>query len=470
MNLKIVAGWLSKIAFGHPIACLSPRSQLVLRQWRDVLVYGAVGAATILLLIHWRRHDLHVLLDVPLWILVVEALGLLAVLHRWGTFTGVRHLPSYPPLWVGALFGAGMLLLVVGGFASVRGDLIVPSEAAGLMWLLGILCLASVVLLALASAFSCLFRRPGPSVVLDETSLPPAEELASFEKLTEWLIRDDAPTSLADDRFGHARIARRIAERLMEQRPPAQAIVGGLGAGKTTLRNFVKDAVVKLGGDRRVCVVPIELWPYETSRAAVEGVIRGLVDALAKEVNVIGLRGLSSSYAEAMSASGGWLAALVRLQGIPTRPLDSLKAIDDVATAIGIRYAVWIEDLERFAVGETSEASAEKLNPIRALLYGLDKLCSITVVTATTTLRMRFDIEKIARYVEMLPTLAEPDVGPILALLRTGCIETPGLIDPALPEIRERLKALGSTGDYGIRRLLWGSAIIDVRDALACFA
>jgi hypothetical protein len=128
-------------------------------------------------------------------------------------------------------------------------------------------------------------------------------------------------------------------------------------------------------------------------------VIRGLVDALAKEVNVIGLRGLASSYADAMSASGGWLAALVRLQGVPTRPLDALKAIDVVATTIGIRYVVWIEDLERFAAGETPEANEEKLeklNPIRALLYGLDQLSSITVVTATIKLRMRFDIEKSA--------------------------------------------------------------------------
>ena len=452
------------MGFGRPI--VSRRGRLALRRWVEMLVFGVVGAIAILAFIHWRRKDLQILIDVPLWIPIAGGTGLLAILARWGIFTGARHLPSYPPLWVGSLFGAGILLLAVGGSTSVRRDLMVPPESVGSIWLLGMLCVVAVGVLALGAAVSCLLRRPGPRVALDEGSSPTPQELDSFDKLTEWLARDDSPSSMADDRFGHARIARRIAERLMEHRPPAQAIVGGLGAGKTTLRNFVKDALTKLGGNRRVRVVSVELWPYETSRAAVEGVIRGLVDALAKEVNVIGLRGLASSYADAMSASGGWLAALVRLQGVPTRPLDSLKAIDDVATVIGIRYVVWIEDLERFAAGETSQANEEKLNPIRALLYGLDQLNSITVVTATTTLRMRFDIEKIARYVEALPELGGPQVGKILDLFRTGCLRAPDLIDPATPESREQLNVLQHSEIYAIRRLMWGREIHDAADAL----
>jgi ATPase subunit of ABC transporter with duplicated ATPase domains len=155
------------------------------------------------------------------------------------------------------------------------------------------------------------------------------------------------------DIFHHGRIAKRIAARLALPNPPSQAVVGRLGAGKTTLLHLVRGHRRLMGADRRIRVVAAELWPYETSRAAVQGVIRTLVDELSKEVNVVGIRGIAAEYAEAMSAASGIWSALARLQGIPTNPNDALAVLDDVATAIGIRMVVWIEDLERFAGGPT---------------------------------------------------------------------------------------------------------------------
>jgi hypothetical protein len=123
----------------------------------------------------------------------------------------------------------------------------------------------------------------------------------------------------------------------------------------------------------RVRLVPVELWPYETSRAAVQGVIGTLVDALAREVNVLSVRGIPSAYAEAMTSAGGWSSAMVRLQGVPANPTETLTAIDRIATTIGLRFVLWIEDLERFAGGDHAGAGGEeRLNPIRALLHGLD--------------------------------------------------------------------------------------------------
>ena len=128
-------------------------------------------------------------------------------------------------------------------------------------------------------------------------------------------MSDDSPVkSAADDAFGHVRIAVRMASRLVQDKPPAQAVVGRLGSGKTTLKNLVIDALEREPGGTRVRLVPAELWPYETPRAAVAGVIRSLIEKLSREVNVLSLRGVPGAYAEAMSAAGGIWSALVRLQ------------------------------------------------------------------------------------------------------------------------------------------------------------
>jgi hypothetical protein len=63
------------------------------------------------------------------------------------------------------------------------------------------------------------------------------------------------------------------------------------------------------------------------------------------------------------------------------------------------------------------------LNPIRALLHGLDKKRSISVVAATTELKAGFDLEKIARYIEEIPKLPDDVVLKVLNTFREGCLK-----------------------------------------------
>lgn len=133
------------------------------------------------------------------------------------------------------------------------------------------------------------------------------------------------------------------------------------------------------------------------------------MDALAGEVSVAAVRGLPQSYVEAVSSAGGIWSTLGRLvHGRRESPVKTLRRVDDIATAIDRRFVVWIEDLERFAGSTSGDGTetledAERLNPIRALLFALDSLGSVTVITATTSLQVRFDLEKTARFVEVLP-------------------------------------------------------------------
>jgi hypothetical protein len=361
---------------------------------------------------------------------------------------------------------------------ATRADLPLRSDAPHLLAIVGFLLIALLVVLFVISLASMALkqRRTKPAEGAPKVKITggpsdgPTTQFQGFEtfdEMCDWLA-DDAPvTSPGADRFGHSRVAERIVERLIEKGPPAQAVVGALGSGKTTLRHLVSAHLsAREESAREIRLVPVELWPYETAKAAVEGVINTLVNALASEVNIVGLSGLSQAYAESMTAAGGLWSALVRAQGVPSNPAASLAAIDEIAIAIGTRYVVWIEDLERFAVADSKEASEEKLNPIRALLYGLDNLRCVSVITATTSLRMRFDIEKIARFVEPLPELSEVAVGKVLGLFRRGCIPNPAIIDPAGPRARRDLQNLGEPEYIETQRKILGPGIHTIMDAI----
>ncbi len=333
-----------------------------------------------------------------------------------------------------------MVLLSLGLSARVRRSLTLPDDLARGLWVVGLFYLAVGVgaLITFALPWALLRRK-----VFNQTLEPNSDidAFSSFEAIRTWLANDQPVTRLKDDVFSRGEIARRIARRLSQTNLPAQALVGRLGSGKSTIRALVADALAQSDLARRVRLVPVELWPYETSRAAVEAVLHALVAAIGTEVNVIGLQGLPKSYQEMMSAAGGWGAAIARAQGVPSAPVDVLRAVDAIALAIGLRYVVWIEDLERFAGGV--QPDEEKLNAVRALLYGMEQLQGLTVIVATTTLKLRFDIEKIARFVEDIPRLPEREVARVLRQFRVGCLGQTDLVDPCSAAIRRDLDRLG---------------------------
>jgi hypothetical protein len=460
------------------------RLRLVAARWMSVVAMAFVAGSIVLLALTGMRAGLASFAAAPAWVLVCASvlLGAICLHHaggRWLQFTGLQHVSTYPPLWLAGLAGAAGIAFLLAKVPTIRESVGVPAEYSAPLSDVGLYGAASVAGLLLLSLCQVAWRacsnrfESRNQADQEQDERPATKSLCdSFEGLTSWLADDSPVVSDEDDAFGHLRIARRIASRLLEEHPPAQAIVGRLGAGKTTLQALVVNALKSMGGRARyVNVVAVELWPYETPRAAVEGVIRALVDALAREVNVTALRGIPESYVHAMSSAGGIWSAIAHLQGSPANPFDALQRIDAIATAIGQRYVVWVEDLERFAghgVGNDQETpeEAERLNPIRALLHGLDRLDSVTVVTATTSLHIRIDLEKIARFVEQLPELPELEVTKIISTFREGCRDRFNTIDPAHPRVRKELDKLGGQQNLEIRHAMFGKKIHSLHDAL----
>jgi len=367
-----------------PTSSKSRRQLIWLRRGR--IVFDAIiGAAAVILLAAWQRAAIPHLANGRLPVLLsvgILAAGLSCLLGRgrcWA-FLGIRHFISYPPIWLAGLLGAGLAFLSIGYLRDVRIVTgIEDSLCVPLLWS-GAICVGSALVFILVPAVAHRFASSvEPSLSNFEEHLNSPPSYSTFAQLQQWLEDDKPLTRASDAMFGRERIASRIAGRLVELRPPAQAIVGDLGSGKTSLLHLVADSLDKRGAIN-VKLVPIELWPFETANAAVQGVIRKLIETIAREVNVIGFRGIPTAYSEAMCAAGGVWSALARLQGIDSDPWQSLRTIDEVARTIGLRFVVWIEDLERFAPRKAASVSEERLQPIRALLYGLDQLEAVTVV------------------------------------------------------------------------------------------
>lgn len=273
------------------------------------------------------------------------------------------------------------------------------------------------------------------------------EKTPDFNTLVQW-IRDDREIDKPSlDMFGHDSVARRIVRRLktdINADPPTMAVVGPVGSGKTSIGALVAH---HLRSDRSTCWVSISLWHFNSPDAAARGILDTLVTHMSSHVNTLGLRGLSQDYVSAVAGIPGWWGVLARLLDGVKQPLSILDRLSAVALSTGIRMVLWIEDFERFSDSrrllkeQAALRDAERLGPVRALLYMLDRCDCITIIVADTSLESRFDIDKIARFVEHPPRIGVLHAWYLIEKVREHCLNgwPKEIIDPANPAHRKKL-------------------------------
>jgi hypothetical protein len=265
---------------------------------------------------------------------------------------------------------------------------------------------------------------------------------SDFQELCKWLQHDTPIDHPSLDAFGRALIARRITDRIKPRldKSPTIALVGELGAGKTSIYNLVLYELnsAKLLG-QTIAVVRVSLWPFDTVDAAIRGILTALTEELGRHISITPIAGLPDEYISTIENAGLNWARLFKSNRPPSAILSDF---DTVAAALDLHIVLWIEDLERFAGSTISgqPPEVERLGPIRSLLHLLSDIPSIQIVFATTLLSARFDIEKIARTVEPVHTLDEQTIRPILKLFMQGCLEPQDYIDPATPKSRKTLR------------------------------
>jgi hypothetical protein len=442
------------------------RIRLGWRRWLDVVVLACIAAAMIVLLLPWAATRAAAWgLSVELWSLLPIALLALAVLWKTNALGYAKLLRrrgrSYAPTWLAGSTGAGLVLLFVSFSAEFAFRLGLGDGAARAALFAGIVLLLPLVIAAGLAVLPARTTRPERVEDRATKALPPP----GFAELENWIKDDEAIVNPRFDRLGHAQIARRIVKRLTDQSTGSQtvAVIGPYGAGKTSLRLLVQHELESIpASDLVMCSV--SLWGYETPQAAIGGVLEAICTALSAEVDVVALRGLSSRYVEVVEGFvGGKLGVLLRR---PDEPQATLQALQVVLQAADLRLVLWVEDLERFTPLGPEDQS--RLRPIRALLYWLDQLANVSVVVASTNLDARFDVDKLARFIEMMPEFPEATSAEILKLFRSGCLQvSTEYIDPASDEARKVLNDLANPARAdALRSLGMAPSIQTAADAL----
>jgi len=422
------------------------RVRAALARWGDVVLLAILGYAAGVLLVRYLDCGRVAQWPLSAWVaaLVAALVGLwvLARPYRSAWF-GVRWFLFYPPTWVAGLLGAAGVVIhalaLPTGLLHPRCAWTRPSStelhfvAIETLWPIG---LALLIAAFISIAFVLVPTR--------KVRVPPkagASFGSDFAELETWILDDSPISSTAEDRFAHSGIAKRIYGLLLEPGSPTVALVAPLGAGKSSVRNLVLEQVARDPTHRPTLqLVTVGLWPFNTLEAGIAGVLSAVTGALAQHVNTSSLRGLEQEYVDAIEGVGGPVGKLLRLAR-PDSPSAILKRFDRVASAVGLKVVLWVEDFERFAGLHRGATEPEyiRLTPLRALLNELAELQSFQVVLSSSAADYRFDLEKLARYVISIPPPQAVDMGALILGVRQKYLARYPVADAASPAERARL-------------------------------
>lgn len=438
------------------------------RRWLDVYKYAAIGFVSVVLVGPWLRGKLTAWFsdgtlptDGSMALFIGSTAIFLAMLRARPTAVGkLKKVPIFPPWWVAVwlahVFACGYWRKYPASWhALMPGD----SDALGL----SLVTLGSLIM-PIALVFLLIGWDKWREADRNASQHPPSNDQK------DWLLNDDPILSADKDLFGHTAIAKRIADRLSAPGEPSPvAVIGGFGTGKSSVRNLTIEQLKK--AKPWVVVVPVSAWPYDSASALVAGILERVIGELASRAGWEALRHVPAAYREAVEGSAGPFGKVFRILERPRTPDALLREIDDVALALNVRVVVWVEDLERFGPvvedGLETPAAREKLEPVRALLHQLQELRHMTIVIATTRLA-GFDLEKLARFIEIVPSLSHERVLQKLHEARSEAMALAALrdlIDPIPPKQRERFDLQPDSLMLALRRA-WDPAPVGWADAL----
>ena len=346
------------------------------------------------------------------------------------------HFLKYPPLWV-SIVGALGLAAVIQLLPTSMHPLVQPLE----WWSNGVwLLLVAILILSLV-------RISTRGSVIDKPDLP------SSEDLEKWIRTEAAIVSPEQDRFRHAPVAERILAHLTGDSDLSVGLIGPYGSGKTGILNLVRH-LQERNTTPVLWFVPVSCWGLKNSAAMPSYILERLIASIERFIDCQFLHGLPPAYRRMMNAEPtGRLARF--LEPFDTSdPLPALAQLSPILRCLNSRIVVLIEDADR----RGSDFDPQQL---QRLLWNLKQIERLTFVVATDAgaslpSSVRLDLGKICDQIESVPRLEPFDVKRVISKTRQFNLERHEFIDPAperespfLREIDDEILDRIMDGSYG---------------------
>ena len=373
------------------------------RRWVDILALAALGAFAfeVILPFAWGYAKRTSISFAPHFVTLAAWLATIVLLFVVGEPIRIRRgqwrlLGWYPPLWLAVVFAcvlaAGTEHLPAGFRPQVDG----PDwqHFYPILFIAGALFLAG-------------FLRQPPRNKRRPTQRTQQQEDSAFEwgTVEQWLSSGEQPISRhEDDLFQHGQIAERIAI-LVAREGRSVALLGRLGAGKSSIVNMVRSQLAAL--DPLVVVASMDIWavprPEDVPRLALSRIISALDDV----VDTTRLRGLPESYRRLAAAEpSGWVS---RVLGVDTAAdsVDELRRLGPILEVLNIRLVLTLEDVERAGVSFDTRH-------LQRLLWALREVPRTAFLLAADPDHAVLDVGKLCDAIELVPPLAFDHVAAIV--------------------------------------------------------
>lgn len=264
-------------------------------------------------------------------------------------------------------------------------------------------------------------RKPSICTVEDLERLP-------IDVLLELLANEAPVEDDGSDLFGARVRGTRVFEGLQQKRTNLEGkdlyktavIQGPFGAGKSTVVHFLKNAAKQTSGCQYI-FAHVNCWGF-SSAAAQEHILDQALAELSKHADCLSLRRMPSAYADAITDSSSWLAAIAGVFVPSDSPVDLLQRLTPILHAIDAHLVIIIEDTDR-------NGSDFDQKQIEAMLYSFRQVERVSFVL-TAGRKCEIEFPKIAEQIEYIPSITDSAAIALLDKIREHCRNHWFYIDP----------------------------------------
>jgi hypothetical protein len=373
-------------------------------RWGDVLLMALVGAVVfeLLLPLAWP-------IVKTAWLpysrpFILLATGLAVTFLTFAVAEPIRmsrrqwrRMPWYPSSWLAIPLATGLAAVSERLPSALRPHSTVPD------WLDPF----AGAFLAITVSIGVLTRqlpwRPARRVASPSTSA--RTTATTWTDIAAWIAAGERPLASGErDLFQHWGLAARIAENVASDYRNI-ALLGRFGSGKSSILSLVATELRRRPGT--FIVVDFDVWAVPNPEDVPRLALSRVVDALDEYVDTIQFRGLPLAYQRLASAEPtGRLSAIL---GHESRgdALDLLGGVSRVATTIGARIVLIVQDLER--AGKEFDT-----RHLQRLLWALRAVEGFQFILSVDPDHSPLDFPKLCDSIELVPALDVSHVATIL--------------------------------------------------------